>query len=469
MKQKLVIIGNGMAGARLIEDVLRREGNARFEISLFGEEARGNYNRILLSDVLNGSRTQQSILLNPREWYESNGVRFHCGERAVQIDRENRVVIGENGSREPFDVLVLATGSRPFVPPMEGLKTEDGNPKSGVFVMRTLDDCERIAAFATKAPRAAVIGGGLLGLEAARGLMQHGAEVHLIHNSSRLMNAQLDKTAAQMLKTSVEQMGIWVHLNKQTTEVKGEDSVAGLRFKDGEELGCDMVVVACGIRPNIELAIDCGLPVERAVVVDDQLCSIPEEKIYAVGEVAQHRGRVYGLVAPLWEQARVLAEVLSGKNPDAKYQGSKLATKLKIMGIDLASMGAPEAQEGDEVVEYREPRRGRYKKLIIRENRLAGAILLGEAGTAATLMQAFDRGQALPEDRAALLWKIGKATTGVAEMPDDAPICQCNGVAAGAIRACVAAGLGVSGIMAQTRAGTGCGSCKSVLGQFVGK
>jgi len=472
MKRKLVIIGNGMAGARLASDLVGRGGKAQFDITVFGEEPGGGYNRILLSDVLSGAKHADSIVLHPLEWYLEHDIRLLSGQRAVRIDRENRVVEGANGAREEFDVLVIATGSRAYVPPVENMKAPDGSSKTGIFVMRTLADCERIAGYAAKAPCAVVVGGGLLGLEAARGLMQHGADVHIVNRSETLMSQQLDATGAALLQSAIVGMGITVHLNQTSARIEGEESVRGLRFRDGSALGCDMIVFACGITPNVELARDAGLSVERAIVVDDQLrCSSEDEEIYAVGECAEHRRQVYGLVAPVWEQSRVLADVLTGRNPNAAYFGSKTSTKLKVMGIELASMGDPNSREGDEVVQYVESARGRYKKLVIRENQLVGAILLGDTSGGAALQNAFERGQALPQDRAALLFKLAKNRGGAEDssaLPDDALVCRCNGVSAGTLRACVQNGtVDVPMLMSQTRAGTGCGSCKSLLKAFV--
>ena len=470
--KKLVIIGNGMAGARIASDILARGGAAHFQITVFGEEPGGNYNRVMLSDVLNGSKSAHSIVLHPLEWYQEHRIRLMAGEKVIHIDRQKREVHGDRATIEPFDTLIIATGSRAFIPPIEGLQTPDGARKAGVFVMRTLADCDRIAGYAAKAPRAIVVGGGLLGLEAARGLMQHGARVHLVNRSGGLMAQQLDSTGSDLLRGAIEQMGIEVHLGKVSQRVLGEESVAGLSFADGSEIGADMIVFACGITPNVELARESGLKVERAIRVDDQMRCDGEAEIYALGECAQHRGQVYGLVAPIWEQSRVLADILTGRNAQAAYLGSKTSTKLKVMGVELASIGAPVEREGDEVIEYLERKRRRYKKLVIRDGKLVGAILLGDASAAAGLMQVFERGMALPEDRAALLFKIGKSrdegsSLDVSRLSDGTAVCNCNGVSAGAIRTCLQNGAkDIPTLMQQTRAGTGCGSCKGLLQAF---
>jgi len=322
-----------------------------------------------------------------------------------------------------------------------------------------------------------VIGGGLLGLEAARGLLNHGCEVHVIHLAQHLMEMQLDAAGGLMLRKAMEGMGVTVHLGKLTTAVltEGDDprtaKVAGLRFKDGTELACDMVVVSAGIRPNAEIGARAGLTVERAIVVDNAMRSPDDHRVYAVGECVQHRGKVYGLVAPLWEQAKVFADQVTGFNPAAEYTGSKLATKLKVMGVELASMGITEPQDdGDEVIQFSEPRHGTYKKLIVRDGRLVGGILMGDISKAAYLMQAFDRDSRLPEERLELLFDLGAPPQAVTleEMPADAQVCNCNGVSKAAIGACVAGGSrSTTAVMKATRAGMGCGSCKSLVGELV--
>lgn len=470
-RQRLIVIGNGMAGARAVEEILARGGGNQFDITMFGDEPYGNYNRILLSNVLNGIQDVGDIFLNPISWYRENDVELHAGVRVQSIDRANKTVRDSPGRVHSYDKLLIATGSRPFVPPVEGLKSPDGGEKAGVFVFRTLDDCQKIAAYATKCRRAAVIGGGLLGLEAARGLMNYGAQVHVVHLAAHLMENQLDAEAGAILKSLIERMGIHVHLQKATGAILGDENVTGLAFKDGTTLDCDMVVISAGIRPNAEIGRECGLTVERAIVTDDRMRSVDDPDIYVVGECAQHQGKVYGLVAPLWEQAAVLADHITGKNEQATYRGSKLATKLKVMGVELASMGATMPRdEHDEVVQFTEPKRGIYKKLIVRNDVLVGAILLGDLSKAGFLMQAFDRSSPLPEERASLLFDLGTARPQMTmiEMPDDAQVCNCNGVSKGAIRKCVAGGKrNLKSVMEATRAGSGCGSCKLLVKEIV--
>ncbi len=348
---------------------------------------------------------------------------------------------------------------------------ENRQYKPGVFVFRTLDDCREIAAYAQGRGRAAVIGGGLLGLEAARGLQNFGVAVNVVHRGPHLMGQQLDAPAGAILKSSIEKLGIGVRLLRNTTEVLGEDRVTGLVFDDGKTLEYDMVVIATGITPNAEIGKRCGLTVERGIVVDDQMRSVDDRDIYAVGECAQHRGHVYGLVAPLWEQAKVLADQITGRDPGAAYHGSKVATKLKVMGVEVASMGVTEPEdERDEIVQFSEPKKGTYKKLIIRDGRLIGGILLGDISKAAYLMQAFDRNTPLPDERLTLLFDIGAPAKQVTfeEMPADAQICNCNGVSKGAIVTCVRSGKrSAKAVMDATRAGMGCGSCKSAVTELV--
>ena len=355
---------------------------------------------------------------------------------------------------------------------MDGVVTPDGELRPGVFAFRGIDDCNKIIAYASAGRRAAVIGGGLLGLEAARGLMNHGCEVHVVHLGGHLMDMQLDAQGGAILRKQMEGMGATIHLKKCTSAVLySPDGITGLRFKDGSELICDMVVVSAGIRPNIEIGARAGLNTERAIVVDNYMRSEDDPRVYVVGECAQHRGMVYGLVAPLWDQAKVFADQVTGANPRAEYLGSKLATKLKVMGVELASMGITEpADDNDEVIQFSEPRRGTYKKLIVRDGRLVGGILMGDISKAAYLMQAFDRDSQLPDERLELLFDLGAPPQKVTldEMPAEAQVCNCNGVSKADIGACVAGGARSPGaVMKATRAGMGCGSCKSLVTEVV--
>jgi nitrite reductase (NADH) large subunit len=468
---RLVVIGNGMAGARTVEEILAREGADAFSITMFGDEPYGNYNRIQLSNVLAGAEAEDDIFLNPMAWYDDNGITLRAGVRVVGIDPYAKVVDADDGSVTRYDKLIIATGSTPFFPPMEGLRTGEGGLLPGVFGFRTLDDCREMARYARGHRTAVVIGGGLLGLEAARGLQNHGLDVHVVHAGPTLMNAQLDTQGGHILRRSIERLGVTVHTEARTCAVRGAQKVEGVVFADGSVLACDMVVITAGIRPNVDLALRAGLTVERGIVVDDQLRSTDADDIYAVGECVQHRGQVYGLVAPLWEQAVVLAEHITGRDPSAAYHGSRTATKLKVAGVDVAAMGLNGPQlDGDEFVVFAEPGRGVYKSVVVRDGKLVGATLLGDVDKVAFLMQAFDHGLPLPEDRVRLLFDLGAppAAVGAAELDDDAQVCNCNGVSKGQLVACVAGGVRtVSGVMATTRAGKGCGSCQGLVRNIV--
>ena len=470
---RLVIVGNGMAGARALEEIIARGGLERFAITVFGDEPYGNYNRILLSNVLAGSDDASEIYLNPLDWYAENAIDLRNGVRVVRIDSFAHTVHANDGTKIGYDKLVLATGSRSFFPPMEGIWQPDNKTLvPGVFGFRTLDDCEAMIEFAKQRSRALVVGGGLLGLEAARGLQNRGLQAGVVQSGPVLMNAQLDDQAGAILRRLVEELGITVHTGKRPISVVSEGGLpVALGFGDGTHLSCDMVVLAAGIRPNVGLAQRAGLTVERAIVVDDHMRSVDDDDIYAVGECVQHRGQVYGLVAPLWEQATVLADHLTGVNPLAAYHGSRTATKLKVAGVDVAAMGlkGPESDD-DEFVQYVEPKHGVYKTLVVRDGKLVGATLVGDVSKVAFLMQAFDRGLPLPTERVSLMFDIGTpdAATGAAELSDDAQVCNCNGVSKAAIVGCINAGqASLASVMNATRAGKGCGSCKGLVAQIV--
>ncbi len=463
-KKKLVVVGNGMAGARFVEEVLALGGQDQYDITVFGEEPYGNYNRILLSGVLSGTHDAKDIFINPISWYEQNDITLHAGVRVIGIDRKSKMAYGAGGLLVPYDKLVIATGSSPFIPMMDGLYSDDGALRNGIFPFRTLDDCNEMVEYSAHAGKATVIGGGLLGLEAARGLMNRGMEVDVVHLTSYIMDQQLDPSSGDMLRALLEDMGVRFHLEKLTTTVHGNGKVTGVSFRDGDSLDCEMLVISAGIRPNIDLARMSGLNIRHGILVNDDLSCRNDRDIYAVGECAEHRNKTYGLVAPLWDQARTLAERLTNDKSSATYTGSKVSTKLKVMGVELAVAGDKEpVNDDDEVVSYVEPNRGVYKKVIIRDGKVAGAILLGDGSTAPRLLQAFDRGETLPQNRAELLFPLsadGVPVLDVEDMPDDAQVCNCNGVSKSKIVAAVDAGCrSMKSVCDATKAGTGCGSC----------
>ena len=467
---RLVIIGNGMAGARLAENILARKGSRAFDLVMFGDEPGGTYNRILLSGVLAGTHAGPDIVTNPLDWYTTHGIALHSGVRVRHLDLAARHVVDDRGAHHPFDSVVLATGSRPVVPPIDHLVAEGGGLIAGAFVFRTVDDCARMAIAATAARRVVVIGGGLLGLEAARALLGYGLDVTVVHLASHVMETQLDGAGALVLQRELERLGLRVLTGRTTTRVLGDSSVHGLQFSDGSRIHCDVLVVAAGVRPNVDLAQACGLPVRRGIVVGDDLASPATLGVCAIGDCAEHRGQVYGLVAPAWEQAEVLADRLTGARPNARYRGSRLATKLKVAGVQVAVMGERDAHEDDEVVTYAEPSRGIYSKVIVRDERVVGAILIGTANAVASVVQRFLDASPAPVDRSDLLFPpTGDAPAqSVDQIPDSARICDCNAVKKEQIVAAVLNGArSVPAVCERTRAGTGCGSCRPEVQRIV--
>ncbi len=466
-RQRLVVIGNGMAGARFIEDLIGLDPSHAFDISIFGDEPYGNYNRILLSNVLNGSQDAKEIFLNPLAWYADNQITFHAGKKVTRIDREAKIVYAD-GVEEAYDTLVFATGSRPFVPPIAGTSLH------GVFVFRTLDDCRNIAEYAKDCKTAVVIGGGLLGLEAAKGLMTHNVKVTVVEMGPWLMGVQLDADGGKVLQQTIEKLGITALTGASTKEFAGDETnrVKGVKFADGSIVECDMVVVSAGIRPNKELAAESGLACDRAILVDDTL-QTNDPSIYGVGECVQHRGMVYGLVAPIWEQTKTLALRLTGLNTAATYTGSKLATKLKVMGVELASMGRiSDVKPTDEVVTFAEPARQVYWKAIVREGKVVASCMLGDLGPADELVDYFMTEKPAPSRRLELFFSANTQTHGteisLADLPDAKQICDCNGVCKGTIVKAILAGkTSVPMVGKATRAGTGCGSCKKMIAGLI--
>ena len=368
-RPSLVVVGNGMAGMRTVEELLKLAPDL-YDITVFGAEPHGNYNRILLSPVLAGEKTVDDIMLHTREWYAQNGITLHAGDPVVRIDRKARTVQSLSGIKVSYDRLLLATGSTPFIVPVPG------HELPGVIGFRDIDDVDTMLRAAREHRHAVVIGGGLLGLEAANGLQRQGMDVTVVHMSGSLMNQQLDAPASMLLKTALEARGLRFLMQAQTAEILGSERVQGVRFADGTSIPADLVVMTAGVRPNIALAKEAGLHCERAIVVDDCLQSY-DPRVYAVGECVQHRRATFGLVAPIWEQARVCGAHLAGAG-HRRYVQQASATKLKVTGIDLYSAGDIIGGEGSEDLVLRDPRRGVYKRLVVQGNRLAGAVLYGE-------------------------------------------------------------------------------------------
>ncbi|MGB3666873.1 MAG: FAD-dependent oxidoreductase [Bermanella sp.] len=370
MTAKLVMIGNGMAGAKLLDELTRTQH--RYDITVFGNEPYGNYNRIMLSPLLAGEKTLNEIMIHDRSWYEDNGITLHAGhdEAIVKIDRIKKCVITKSGEVTPYDRLVIATGSNPFMLPIDGAYLE------GVMSFRDIHDVENMIRLASQHKKAVVIGAGLLGLEAAMGLCNRGMDVTVVHNSDIPLNRQLDQEAGKLLKQALETKGLHFKMQASTQSIKGNGRVEKVCFADGSELEADLVIMAIGIRPNIQLAQDCGLYCQNGIVVSDTLQTY-DPSIYALGECIEHRGETFGLVAPLYDQATVLANHLS-EHGVAQFQTLPTATKLKVTGINLFSVGNFLGTPESEYLYYRHSQQGIYKKIVIENNKIIGVVLYGD-------------------------------------------------------------------------------------------
>ncbi len=452
---RLVVVGNGMAGMACVEAILKYA--PRFDITVFGDETHVNYNRVLLSSVLAGEKAADDIVINPLEWYQQRNIRLHVGVRIVDVDPAAKRVTGNDGSVTLYDTLLLATGSSAWMPPIEGLD------KDGVLPFRTLDDTRELMRRAGPATKAVVIGGGLLGLEAARGLQVQGCQVTVVHLMPTLMERQLDPDGGAYLMGKMEELGIRVLLGRTTVAVLGNGHVEGVALSDDSCLEADLVVVAAGIRPNVDLAHKAGVAVNRGIVVNDHMeTSSPD--VFAVGECAEHRGVCYGLVAPLFEQGKVLAATITG-NKGPTYTGTVQAAKLKIMGVNVFSAG-DWSEQNAEPVRYEDRALGIYKKLTLRDGKLAGAILVGDISDSHRYMEWLRAGADLTDQRRHLLFPPPASDAGldVAEMADSATVCGCVGVTKGAIISAIHdRGVNtLSQLKETTRASTGCGSCSGL-------
>ncbi|MFC3078490.1 nitrite reductase large subunit NirB [Phenylobacterium terrae] len=463
-KQRLVVIGNGMAGCRAVEEVLKRDPG-RYEVTIFGAEPRVNYDRIMLSPVLAGEKTFEQIVINDMAWYEANGITLHAGRAVTRIDREARTVEAEGGLSVPYDKLILAVGSDPIRLPLPGADLP------GVVTFRDLDDVQAMTEAAGKGGRAVVIGGGLLGLEAAYGLSKRGMHATVVHLMDVLMERQLDESAGYLLREALAERGVETLLEAHSEAILGEDGrVSGLKLKDGRTIPCDLLVMAVGIRPNTRLAADAGLNVARGVVVDDQMRT-SDEAIFAIGECAEHRGIAYGLVAPIWEMCRTLGDVLTGK--DGAYEGSMLQTRLKVSGVDVFSAGRYAGGPGCEDVVFRDAGRGVYKRVVLENGKIAGAVLFGDAADGGWYFDLMKRGEDVSDVRDTLIFgqQITEALRGVdpkaavAAMPDSQEVCGCNGVCKGAIVEAIGEKslTTLDGVRAHTKASASCGTCTPLV------
>jgi nitrite reductase (NADH) large subunit len=461
MKERLVVVGNGMAGVRTVEEILARDSE-RYEITIIGKEAYPNYNRIMLSNVLQNKMTVDEIITNPFEWYTENGITLIHQDCAVKIDPTNQQVTTQTGNVVAYDKLIIATGSHPFILPIPGAD------KAGVVAFRTIDDTAAMMAAAAKAKKAVVIGGGLLGLEAAKGLQEQGMEVTVVHLAQWLMETQLDEKAGKLLQAELEEQGLNFLIGYNTQEILGDEQVTGLRFANGETLETDLIVMSIGIRPAVELAKEAGITVNRGIVVNDFMeTSLPA--IYAVGECAEHQGICYGLVAPLFEQGKILADLLTDQPEVKPYQGTKTFTSLKVSGADLYSAGNILDTEGLDSIEAYDSASRKYKKVFLKEGKIQGIVLYGDTDDGSRYYNMMKKGQTIEDlQTIAVLQAPGQgadAAADVFEWEDDETVCGCNGVDKGTIlQAIREKGLSsVAEVGKVTKAGTSCGKCKSAI------
>ncbi len=473
-KMKLVMVGNGMAGVRTIEELLKIAPDL-YDITIFGAEPQPNYNRILLSPVLAGEQTVDEIILNSWDWYTDNHITLHAGKKVVDVNRARRSVTADDGTEVAYDRLLLCTGSNAFMLPIPGKDLD------GVIAYRDIADTNAMITAATQYKHAVVIGGGLLGLEAANGLMQRGMQVTVVHVMPTLMERQLDVVAGGLLQKSLEERGLKFIMGGQTQALMGDkdDGKAGrvkaLQFKDGTKIPADLVVMAVGIRPNTELAEKIGLHCNRGIVVTDTLQTVTDARIYSVGECAAHRGIAYGLVAPLFEQAKVAANHLA-LHGIGRYLGSLTSTKLKVTGIDLFSAGEFQGGEGTEELVMSDPFGGVYKKLVIKDDKLIGACLYGDTVDGSYYFKLLRDGRNVTDIRDKLMFgesNIGDAGheghSKAAAMPDDAEVCGCNGVRKGTIcKTIKEKGLfTLDEVRKHTKASASCGSCTGLVEQLL--
>lgn len=461
-REHLVVIGNGMAGCRAVEELLARDP-ARYRITIFGAEPRVNYNRIMLSPVLAGEKCFDDIVINDADWYASNGIALIAGDPVVAIDRHAKTVTTRGGTTETYDRLLIATGSDPFIIPVPG------KDLPGVIAFRDMDDVDTMLAAADAGGDAVVIGGGLLGLEAAHGLSLRGMKVTVIHLMPTLMERQLDEAAGWLLKQALEARGQTILTGADTAEIVGDGKVEGVKLKDGTLIPASLVVMAVGIRPSVALARDAGLAVGRGIQVDDHMVT-SDPAVLAVGECVEHDGQVYGLVAPLWDMCRSLADGLV-QQPSG-YRGSVTSTKLKVSGIDVFSAGDFSGGDGCEDIVLRDASRGVYKRVIVRDDRIVGAVLYGDTADGGWYFDLLKKQEDVSDLRDLLIFGQSFAAGGgaadpkaaVAALSDDAEICGCNGVTKGQVVSCIAKGAhSLDAVRGTCKASASCGSCTGLV------
>jgi len=458
----LVVIGNGMAGCRAVEELIARDAG-RYRVTIFGAEPRVNYNRIMLSPVLAGEKTFDDIVINDAAWYADNGIELVAGDPVAAIDRAAKIVTSRSGRSVRYDKLLIATGSDPFIIPVPG------KDLSGVISFRDMDDVDHMLAAADRGGSAVVIGGGLLGLEAAHGLSLRGMKVTVLHLMPILMERQLDEAAAWLLKSALEARGQTVLTGADTAEILGDGKVEAVRLKDGREIPADLVVMAVGIRPSVALARDAGLAVGRGIQVDDHMVT-SDPDVLAVGECVEHDGQVYGLVAPLWDMCRALADGLVER--PSGYRASVTSTKLKVAGLDVFSAGDFAGGEGCEDIVLRDASRGVYKRVVLKEDRIVGAVLYGDTADGSWYFDLMRRGEDISATRDLLIFGQAFASGGgqadpkaaVAALSDGAEICGCNGVSKGQVVSCIAKGAhSLDAVRSGCKASASCGSCTRLV------
>lgn len=467
-KERLVVIGNGMAGVATIEHLLTKKGD--MDITVFGGEPHVNYNRVLLSSVLAGEMQSEEIILNPHEWYEKNGIALHIGKYISHVNIKDKCVITESGEAFPFDKLLIATGSVPFIPPVKGLYHNESNKEltPGIFTFRSLDDTNAMIQWAKKSRKAFVIGGGLLGIEAAVGLVNQGMDVTIVHLMDRLMDMQLDTAGADILNKGISRMGIHTLLSHCADEIiVSNGNIEGIRFTNGRAYEADMIVIAAGIRPDTQVAKDAGIPVNKGILVNDYM-ETEVKDIFAVGECVEHRGKLYGIVAPLMEQARTAADAIAGRY-SIRYEGSVVAARLKVAGIPLVSMGNFKGGMGCEDIVYSDPCASVYKKLVVSGGRIIGTILLGDTDGYNRYMDLIENQEDITLQRKTLLTGQPGTAKSVSSMPDSTTICGCMGISKGTIiKAIEENGLtSLKEVSEKTKACTSCKGCAPLIEQML--
>jgi NAD(P)H-nitrite reductase large subunit len=491
-RKRLVVVGAGMAANRLVEELVGFGATDTWDITVLGDESAAPYNRILLSAVLEGTHRPDAITLRGREWFAANGVDLRLDARVLEIDRARSDVMLVDGTVIEYDALVLATGAIPTLPPIRGLVRMDGSLHETVHAFRHLDDCERLLDAIepsgakrweadARPKRAVVVGGGLLGLQVARALAIRGLEVEVVEGADHLLRGQVGRTAGRLLARDLKRLGTQVYTGARVVRLVDPTSGPGfglaptrvidgkvsLQLDNGAVLDTDLVILTAGGRPASALARKAGLEVHRGIVIDDELRSVtcePDEQIYAIGDCAEHDGRTTGFVPPAWEQAEVLARILTGRSD--KYDGHRIVARLRATDLDVAVLGDPENTEG-EVVEMSNPVRGSHRKLVVRDGRIVAGALVGDLSRVGLITQHFDRGTVLGRgEPGELLLAVTEGEAGAGaqvRLPDDAEVCQCAGVSAGAIRACSS----LEQVRSETRATTGCGGCSDAVRQLL--